>query len=232
MRYSVLQADELIRVCLDAGETGAWEEFVRRFNPLIARVALRTSRRWGNFPPSVVEDLVQEIYLKLCAERCRLLRQFNSTHPDAIYGFLKVVATNVVHDYFKTHFAAKRGRPESAEGLDIGEAAEPTSAPNSPTALSLIERTILLRQVDSFLARIVPSADLARSRLIFWLYYRCGLSARAIASLPSSGLTTKGVESVLFRLTQSLSAALDQHPQSDSGKASEAPKGLSQADSL
>src|ERR1700722_8776506 len=170
MRYSALQAEQLIQVCVDTGQTGAWEEFIRRFNPLIARVALRTARRWGDPPSSVVEDLVQETYLKLCAENCRLLRDFKSTHPEAIYGFLKVVATNVVHDYFKTHFAAKRGGAEPAETLDAAGGGESATLVTSPTSLSSVERSIFFRQIDSILTALVPEANLTRSRLIFWLY--------------------------------------------------------------
>ena len=36
--------------------------------------------------------------------------------------------------------------------------------------------------------------------MIFWLYFRQGMSTREIASLPSVGLGTKGVGSVIERL--------------------------------
>jgi hypothetical protein len=45
---------------------------------------------------------------------------------------------------------------------------------------------------------------LERDRKLFWLYYRVGLTADAIAGLPSIGLSTKGVESSLLRLTRLL----------------------------
>ena len=41
-----------------------------------------------------------------------------------------------------------------------------------------------------------------RDRTIFWLYYRQGLTTKAIATLPAIGLTIKGVESTLGRLTK------------------------------
>src|SRR5258708_36355819 len=40
----------------------------------------------------------------------------------------------------------------------------------------------------------------ARNPTIFWLRRRKGLTASEIASIPSMGLTTEGVESVLMRL--------------------------------
>jgi len=39
---------------------------------------------------------------------------------------------------------------------------------------------------------------------IFWLYYEQGYSAKEISLLPSMGLTVKGVESTLQRLTRFL----------------------------
>jgi len=40
-------------------------EFVRRFHPLISTVVLRTTRNCGQLTPTLLDDLVQETYLKL-----------------------------------------------------------------------------------------------------------------------------------------------------------------------
>jgi len=40
--------------------------------------------------------------------------------------------------------------------------------------------------------------------MIFWLYFRQGMSTKEIASLPSVGLGTKGVGSVIERLKHSI----------------------------
>jgi RNA polymerase sigma-70 factor (ECF subfamily) len=207
MDYASLQPEELIRICAQTGQTSAWEEFIRRFNPLIARVVVRTARRWGELSPSVLDDLVQETYLKLCAQSCRLLRTFESRQPEAIYGYLKVITANVVHDHFKGARAAKRGSGGPTEDIDdVGINLASTLQPLVSNQAS-IERAILFQEIDEHLAKLVPIADLPRSRLIFWLYYRSGLSASAIASLPNIGLTTKGVESSLLRLTRLIRTA-------------------------
>jgi RNA polymerase sigma-70 factor, ECF subfamily len=204
MDYTSLQPEELARVCAQTGEASAWEEFIRRFNPLITRVVFRTARRWGELSLPVLDDLIQETYLKLCADNCRLLRTFESRQPEAIYGYLKVVTANVVHDHFKASFAAKRGSGETPDDIDVTDV---SSSPPSSSDQASIERAVLLGEIDQHLARLVPAEDLPRSRLIFWLYYRSGLSARAIASIPSVGLTTKGVESALSRLTRLIRTA-------------------------
>ena len=208
MDYSSIPPQELILACLHDGEESAWAEFIRRFNPLIARVVVRTAHRWGEFSRSVLDDLVQETYLKLCAEDCRLLRTFNSRQPEAIYGYLKVVTANVVHDHFKGAHAAKRGSGETAEDIESDGIQALSSSKLTHSNQASMERTILLQEIDLHLARSISAEELPRSRLIFWLYYRSGLSANAIASLPSIGLTTKGVESALLRLTRLVRAAL------------------------
>jgi RNA polymerase sigma-70 factor (ECF subfamily) len=207
MDYASLQPEELVQACAQAGQSPAWQEFIRRFNPLITRVALRTARQWGEISPPLIDDLVQETYLKLCAENCKLLRTFQSRQSQAFYGYLKVVTANIVHDHFKGARAAKRASPQANEDIDRADLHETCTSQRSPSSQASIERTILIQEIDQHLARLLPIADLSRSRLIFWLYYRSGLSASAIASLPGVGLTTKGVESALLRLTRLIRAA-------------------------
>jgi RNA polymerase sigma-70 factor, ECF subfamily len=180
-----------------------WAEFIRRFHPLISTVALRTARQWGEPAPGVLDDLVQETYLKLCSDDCRLLKNFHSQYPAAIFGFLKVVTANVVHDHFKALHAAKRGAGSFLENVDDREGVEKDAVnDSSPSATSTIEQAILFGEIDRCLIRGVAAPELPRSRRIFWLYYRCGLSARAIAALPNIELTTKGVESTILRLNR------------------------------
>jgi RNA polymerase sigma-70 factor, ECF subfamily len=202
MDYSALGPEELLGVCLEDGQTSAWDEFIRRFNPVVTRTVLRTARRWGDCSRPLLQDLVQETYLKLCSDNCRLLRNFENRQPNAIFGFLKVVSANVVHDHFKAAHASKRGsgRPESDQEAD--------AAVPSYSGIASMDREVLIQQIDQRLAQIVPSEELARTRLIFWLHYRAGLSAGAIASLPTVGLTRKGVESAILRWTRLLRCML------------------------
>jgi len=195
---SSIPPEEVVLACVESGDTAAWEEFVRRFQPLIATVALRTARQWGPADRDLIDDLVQETYLKLCADSCRLLRQFESQHPGAIFGFLKVVTTNVVHDHFKIARAAKRGAGGVVEQFDSLREEAAMAPVCDPKAA--IEHEILVKQVDQFLTASLDSEECARSKRIFWLYYRMGLTAPEIAALPGIKLTTKGVESTVYRL--------------------------------
>src|SRR5438132_1314847 len=104
-----MSLEELIRACAQNGDAPVWEEFVRRFHSLIAAVVVRTTQRWGSTSPALVDDLIQETYLKICADRKRLLNEFTPEHPEAFYGYLKVITANVVHDHFRGQHARKRG---------------------------------------------------------------------------------------------------------------------------
>jgi RNA polymerase sigma-70 factor (ECF subfamily) len=70
--------------------------------------------------------------------------------------------------------------------------------PAADGGANAIERNVLLLEVRAILAATAP---VARDRHIFWLYYRHGLSTKAIASIQAIALTQKGVESVIQRLT-------------------------------
>jgi RNA polymerase sigma-70 factor, ECF subfamily len=198
MDYAALSAERLILACTKTEDAEAWDEFVRRFHRLIGTVALRVASRWGNTSPQVVDDLIQETYLKLCAGNFRILRRFNSQHPDAFYGYLKVVTANLVHDHFKAAHSGKRGFGT------VEVSADPQIISEVGATAKSSERSIMLRQIDGLLRRLAVGEHLERDRRVFWLYYRVGLTANAIASLPAIGLSTKGVESTILRLTRLL----------------------------
>lgn len=221
MDYATISPEDLVLACLQSGNESAWAEFIRRFHPLIARVAFRVARRWGEVSPQVIDDLVQETYLKLCADRPRALKSFRSAHKDAIYGYIKVFTANLVHDHFKVTHSQKRGGGATKISVD-----GPASGPVPPAATStaaILERDVLIQEVDACLRVVASGPGSERDRRIFWLYYRVGLAASAIASLPTIGLSTKGVESTLLRLTRQVRQRLvirkqDRAQQDNSGE--------------
>jgi RNA polymerase sigma-70 factor (ECF subfamily) len=186
-------AAELIALCLEADSTSAWREFVARFQPLIASVILRTIRRYGESNSGVADDLVQETFLRLCKDDCKALRQFEQRHEDAIFGYLKVVAASVTMDHFRGLSAQKRlgdRHVESEEVIDL-HVSTPSNA----------EQTLMLREIEQCIERV---SDSKRDQTIFWLYYQQGFTAKDIALIPSIGLTAKGIESCLYRLTKAV----------------------------
>lgn len=198
-RHSSISVEGLIRACADSNDGAAWEEFVSRFHRAISLSIIRTSIRWGQAPQQVLDDLIQETYLKLCADKCHLLLEFALRHSEAVPGYIRTVAVNVAHDYFKSLHSQKRGSGEVGQFL---EDAEPKAEAGSLGGQEAMEREVLLKQINQCLEACAEGPDRERDRLIFWLYYQQGMSAKAIAALPTVGLGSKGVESAILRLTR------------------------------
>ncbi|HEY4364557.1 MAG TPA: sigma-70 family RNA polymerase sigma factor [Bryobacteraceae bacterium] len=173
---------------------------MRRFHPVIAAAATRASRQWGRGASDEIDDIVQEIYLKFCAGQARILTNFRSPEEEAIYGYVKVAATNIAHDFFRKHHAAKRGAHQTVSASQIADVA--AAFPNMDRQLSLAEIDQTLRNQTE------QNNNGKRDRAVFRLYYRHGMTAQAIAGLPGIGLTSKGVEGVLHRLTKAIRMAL------------------------
>jgi len=182
---------ELLNSCLSSEDEGLWHKFVRRTQPLIAGVIINTLRRWREPSPSLVDDLVQETFLKLFANDRKALRGIRNEYENTIFGYLKVAASNVTHDHFR--------HPENkAQEIELTEA----SAPPVPDGFDRIEFMRLKDQIQARLESLSSSKTCLRDQAIFWLYYEQGYTAREISLLPHVALTVKGVESTLQRLTR------------------------------
>lgn len=219
---SGLSFHDLLLLALRTRDELIWTEFARRSQPVIAGVVSKTMRCWARPIPSLVDDLVQETYLKLFADNARALHKFVCHHENALYGFLKVVAFNVVHDHFRCAYSKKRGSGRCEQSIEpdggintIGEgrrSSEPvvsgrgSGRTNAACAdvRKALENRILLHQVETLLMAQASLPTFSRDFSIFWLYYGDGLSAKAISRLPSVQLSVKGVESLLLRLTRSI----------------------------
>ena len=199
-RYSSMSVVELIRACAETNDDEAWEEFVTRFQRPITLSIKHTACQWGMDPLQFVEDLLQETYLKLCADKCRRLLEFALQHlEEAVVGYIKKISINVAHDHFKSLHSQKRGAGETDQWL---EDFEPAAQSGSHGGSEAMDREVLLRQIDRLLQNCAVGSNQERDCLIFWFYYLQGMSAKAIASLATIKLTAKGVEAVIFRLTR------------------------------
>jgi RNA polymerase sigma factor (sigma-70 family) len=198
MNASSASMNELARACAHSADAAEWEEFVRRSAPLASLVALRVARQWLNGPSAAtVDDIVQEVFLKLCERERRILRDFEPRGEDSFLGLLRLVSASVANDYFRRMYSAKRGGKVVTMPLaEDGAAVPAASAQPAPQ----MRQSALLAQLDRKL-RSAPEVIGERDRAFFWLYYRQGFTAEEIAGLAASGLTAKGVESALRRVT-------------------------------
>lgn len=189
MSYKKMSHSELVQACL-TGDEDAWNEFKARYNQTIKSAVYRTARRWGNTSKELLEDLIGNAYLKLCNNDYAILRNFEFRTDGEFFGYLRKIATNVVHDYFRSI------KPEPSIE-DVYQSGDP-SIPEGPEC---IERNVLIKEVEQILFE-VTGPDGERDRTIFWLYHRQGFTAKEIAAFFPGQLTVKGVESVIHRVTK------------------------------
>lgn len=183
---------ELLNLCLGSPEDQElWQKFVRRTQPLIANVIINTLRRWREPAPNLVDDLIQDTYLKLFANDRKALRGIRNEHENAIFGYLKVTASNTTIDHFRQ---PKNNVPEL-------ELTEPV-VPPLPDGFDQIQFARFKDTIQTRLESLSASDTCQRDQAIFWLYYEQGYTAKEIALLPNIKLSVKGVESTLLRLVK------------------------------
>jgi RNA polymerase sigma-70 factor (ECF subfamily) len=199
MNPSEMDNAELLRACVDKGAVEEWAEFIARFQPLIAGVISRTMDRiCGAVSAQLVDDLIQETYLRLCRNDCRVLREFRAQHEASFFGYLKEMASSVARDHFRAQRALHRG-PQSAS---LDEVTERHTVDHRPPPEDLLVHAEIWRRVEEV-------AESERDVTVFKLYYRQGFTAREIAAVEELHLSEKGVESCLYRLVCRLRESLN-----------------------
>ena len=136
------------------GDGTAWEGFVRRYGGLVVAAV-----RGVAAVPGDVEDLTQDVFLRLCKDDFRLLRSYDSERA-AISTWITIVARSTARD------ALRRRRPEGVPLEAVPEAqlavapVEPVRKLKLPEALlSPRQREILAMLYD----REMEVAEIARA---------------------------------------------------------------------
>jgi len=175
---------ELLTECLERPSAGAWDELIRLLQPSAAAAAARVLGRQASTRAAAIDDVVQQTFVRLLEGQARRLREFQGEADGQLHAFVRRVATNLAIDYLR------RDRHRDHTSLE-GEP-EPGTPPQIPRSLQMldIERAL----------NVCAGQDKARDVDIFWLHYRDGWPAAAIAGRPDTALSVKGVEGLLQRL--------------------------------
>jgi RNA polymerase sigma-70 factor (ECF subfamily) len=206
MNASFTSVNDLAKLCAHSADVPEWEELVSRCAPLATIVARRISRLWVSDPsPAIIDDIVQEVFLKLCERERRILRDFEPRGEDSFFGLLRIVTASVTNDYYRRQYSTKRGGKVLTMPLLDGDSVLASHTAIQP---SQMQHSALLGQLDRKLLS-APKIIGVRDRALFWLYYRQGFTAEEISRLPAAGLTPKGVESALRRVTMWLRGEID-----------------------
>src|ERR1017187_9263637 len=160
--------NDLAKACARSADAAEWEEFLRLCAPLASLVALRVCRMWVSVSsPATVDDIVQEIFLKLCEQERRILRDFEPRGEDSFLGLLRIVSASVANDYFRRLYSTKRGGKVVTMALVEDAAPLPATSANEPAQM---QRSVLFAQLDRKL-RSAPEVIGERERALLWLYY-------------------------------------------------------------
>ena len=128
---------------LARGDKGAWEAFVRRYAGLVAAAVRGVAREAAE-----VEDLAQEVFVRLCKDDFRLLRSYNPTRA-GLSTWITIVARSTARDAMRRHrpvLMAIEAVPESRLAVDPIEPAERLKLPEA--LLSPRQREILTMLYD------------------------------------------------------------------------------------
>ena len=128
---------------LARGDKEAWEAFVRRYAGLVAAAVRGVAREAAE-----VEDLAQEVFVRLCKDDFRLLRSYNPTRA-GLSTWITIVARSTARDAMRRHrpvLMAIEAVPESRLAVDPIEPAERLKLPEA--LLSPRQREILTMLYD------------------------------------------------------------------------------------
>ena len=85
-----------------AGDKRSWDKFVRRYAALIVAAVRGVAGHSGD-----IEDLAQEVFVRLCKDEFRLLRSYDATRA-SLSTWITIVARSTARD------ALRRRRPDGA----------------------------------------------------------------------------------------------------------------------
>jgi len=198
---------QLLRCCAENfSHESLWEEFVERFEPVLARSTSRAYRRFtrGIYPPSWrVSELVQEVYLRVLKDDCELLRRFRGETERTARAYLSQIAVNTTGDELRHEYAHKRqAEVDSLEESHLIEEARQREEEFAITE-GLVEGELV-----KLLANGSTGENLQRDVLIFLLHFRVGLTAQEIARTDCFKLQPASVMSILIRTRTRLKKAL------------------------
>jgi RNA polymerase sigma-70 factor (ECF subfamily) len=194
--YSLVSQEDLLQICADRENAQAWQEFVRRFQPVICHTVQRILRGiFQSAESGAVDDLVQEVFLKLAGPT---LERFDERRGVPAEAYIRTIASHVVRDWLKAARSHKRGfgaQPAILESVqDLPQ--------QNNRGLASLDHHLFMAEIEEHVRAIMIEQNRPeRDRTIFWLYYRNGLTASEIASIPQMRLSSKGVESLIARLT-------------------------------
>lgn len=201
---------DLVHACASARNEPAWDEFVARYNRFICLAVLRAycqrgGRRYGSVDVDVVNDLVQDVYLKLFGNSRGALRGFRGENDAAVFVYVGRVAISVVIDHLRRNGARKRGSEvisldmsfEDEDGREIAlsdRLVAPGPSPEQEATASLLRE-----QASEILGRSLRGRNAERDMRIAEAFIFDGCSLAEITDRFEGRIRESGIKSSIRR---------------------------------
>jgi RNA polymerase sigma factor (sigma-70 family) len=211
----VLSHVDLMRSCAIVGDEPAWEEFVARYHRFICLAVLRAYCQRGGWRAhsvdvDLINDLVQDVYLKLFECTRGALRGFRGENDAAVFVYLGRIAISVVVDHLRRNGARKRASavcsidaPLSDD--DGGELTLADCIPSpGPSPEQEATAAILREQVAEILGRSVRGRNARRDLDIAEAFIFDNCSIADVADRVGGGIRESGIKSSIRRTSARL----------------------------
>ena len=198
----------------DAGDP-LWPEFIARFRTGIRITVLRTLRTEAERTPGVnasespelIEDLTQEVFVRLLEWNRRALSRFQGRTELAAHTYLNTIAVNLVRDHCKSLRSLKKPRVTASLSHTVATeiaAEDPnytqTLASDGTGPERLIAAKELREQIRVAIDQAAPSAStVPRDRSIFQLFFVERLTLDEIARSGSQRAASRSASAASAR---------------------------------
>ncbi|MEX1306415.1 MAG: sigma-70 family RNA polymerase sigma factor [Rhodovibrionaceae bacterium] len=159
-----------------AGEKRAWDRFVAALAPVIYAAVGKKLRPGGH--GEEIDDVAQEVFVKLCRHDFKLLRGFDPERAK-LTTFLTVIATTTAIDHLRRQKAQRSGQHQALD--DVPEAAL-SVAPVTPEHIEIPDGLLSPRQ--ALVMQLLYARDMEGPEAAELL----GISAQTVRSLHHKAL--------------------------------------------
>jgi RNA polymerase sigma factor (sigma-70 family) len=195
----------------------AWREFIRRFDRHIKLTVIRaykyvaiSTKTKKNISKEEVRDLVQDVYIRLVRNNCKLLKNFRPSNNGSIYAYLTLTSASVVKDYFKKTGRLKRKGSllSICEELDSPQASCIMNNRLASFTFNNPEEQIiakdLLGKLEEHYSSVNSKGNNRIKEMIFKLYFLKGMSIKDISRINGLNVSLNNINTIIWRMRKEI----------------------------
>lgn len=185
----------IINRCINSTNADDWLNFYNQFDKYIRRyIRNYFIKQRLVFNYNLLEDMVQEVYLKLLMEDKKALRAFVGSTDNSFLSYLSKIAQTIAGLYLRWHRASKRTATEiSLQDAHVDDCIHPKNESHTQ-----IEAQILQFEINKLMTKLFSGNNKDRDQQIFNLYLE-GFTSNEIAQIKTLQMKPSTVETTLRR---------------------------------